>query len=99
MDWLQKLRTAWARGMTITSGYRCPKHPVEAKKEKPGAHAAGMAADIAVANGHEAHALVKLAMENDAQGVALKLKDGQKFIHVDMMPSRPEAPRPAMWEY
>lgn len=99
MDWLQKLRLAWGKGMVITSGYRCPKHPVEAKKSKPGAHASGKAVDIGVANGQEAHALVKLAMELGAQGLAIKLSDGQRFIHVDMMESRPEAPRPACWEY
>lgn len=34
----------------ITSGYRCPKHPIEAAKvaegKKPGNHAEGIAADV-----------------------------------------------------
>jgi zinc D-Ala-D-Ala carboxypeptidase len=99
MSWLQAIRTVWGRPMTITSGYRCPKHPVEAKKARPGAHASGKAVDIAVANGQEAHALVKLAMAMDVLGLAIKLSDGQRFIHLDMMDSRAEAPRPACWEY
>jgi DNA-binding NarL/FixJ family response regulator len=48
--------------MKITSGYRCPKHPIEAKKAAPGAHSTGLACDIGV-SGSEAHQVLLLAME------------------------------------
>mgnify|MGYP003128401199 CR=1 FL=1 len=46
---IQNLRSIYGRGMTISSGYRCPEHPIEARKAEPGAHASGRAVDIAVA--------------------------------------------------
>jgi zinc D-Ala-D-Ala carboxypeptidase len=45
---LQKLRETYGAPMKVTSGYRCPQHPIEAKKARPGAHASGQAVDIGV---------------------------------------------------
>ena len=44
---LQKLRDAYGKPMIITSGYRSPKHSIEAKKSSPGYHTQG-AIDCAV---------------------------------------------------
>ena len=33
---LQELRDAYGKAMTITSGYRSPEHPIEAKTSSPG---------------------------------------------------------------
>ena len=46
IDQLNKLRDIYAKPITISSGYRDPTHPIEAKKKSPGAHASGMACDI-----------------------------------------------------
>ena len=54
---LQKLRTLYGKGMRVTSGYRSPEHPIEAKKDHPGSHTFGQAVDIAV-SGHAAYDLV-----------------------------------------
>jgi hypothetical protein len=49
VDHLQRLRDALRTPIEIISGFRCPKHPLEAsKKAGPGMHAFGIAADILV---------------------------------------------------
>jgi uncharacterized protein YcbK (DUF882 family) len=64
---------------TITSGYRSPQHSIEAKKPKPGTHAQGIAADIAVADGSQRYLVVKHAMALGFSGVAA----AKGFVHVD----------------
>jgi uncharacterized protein YcbK (DUF882 family) len=65
---IQQLRTKYGKPMRITSGYRCPQHPIEARKAAPGAHALGLAADIGV-EGAEAHRILQLAFEMGFTGV------------------------------
>jgi uncharacterized protein YcbK (DUF882 family) len=45
LDVLEALR-AKAGPLKVNSAYRCPQHPVEASKPKPGFHARGLAADL-----------------------------------------------------
>ena len=61
MEMLTELRVAYAKPMRVTSAYRDATHPIEAKKTKPGAHATGKAADIAVERG-EAYEVLKLCL-------------------------------------
>jgi uncharacterized protein YcbK (DUF882 family) len=95
MSKLQALRTAYGKPMTITSGYRCPQHPIEAKKIKPGAHSSGCACDIAV-NGQDAYKLLKLAFVAGFTGIGVNQKTSGRFIHLDTLE---EAPRPNVWSY
>lgn len=92
---LQALRTAYAKPMRITSGFRCAQHPIEAKKAKPGAHASGCACDVG-AEGQDAHRLLKLAFELGFTGIGVQQKGGGRFIHLDTLE---EAPRPNVWSY
>ena len=48
---IDKLREACGFPFIINSGYRSPRHSIEAKKPKPGTHAQGIAADIRVQGG------------------------------------------------
>ena len=48
MEKLTALRAEWNKPMVVNSAYRCTRHPIEARKAKPGAHATGRAVDIAV---------------------------------------------------
>jgi uncharacterized protein YcbK (DUF882 family) len=96
MDKLQAMRTEYGKPMTITSGYRCPQHPVEAKKATPGAHALGLAADIGV-QGAEAHAVLALAMKHGFNGIGVQQKGTGRFIHVDVATN--QLPRPTVWSY
>lgn len=86
---LQQLRTAYGKPLTITSGYRSPKHSIEAKKEKPGTHAQGVAADIAV-NNPDRYIVLKLAFELGFAGIGVD----KNFIHLDS-----SMQRKAVWSY
>ncbi len=96
MDKLQELRTRYGKPMTITSGYRCPKHPAEATKTTPGAHALGLAADIGV-QGAEAYEVLKLAFELGFTGIGVQQKGSGRFIHLDVATT--QLPRPTTWSY
>lgn len=98
MEKLQHLRTVYNKPMTVSSGYRCAQHPIEAAKTEPGAHTTGMAADIAV-QGAEAHRLLQLALEFGFTGIGVQQKGGGRFIHLDTIPAAPEFPRPTVWSY
>ena len=92
---LQALRMAYGKPMRITSGYRCPEHPIEARKEKPGSHAAGYAADIAV-TGEQALRVIEVALRHGIKRIGVNQKGGGRFIHLDTDPDRPS---PAIWSY
>ena len=94
---LQRLRTLYGLPMRITSGYRDPSHPVEARKAATGAHAMGRAADIAV-EGFDAVRLVALAAQVGMTGIGVQQKGTGRFIHVDDAPTS-VLPRPAFWSY
>ena len=96
MDKLQALRTAYGKPMRITSGYRCPKHPVEAKKSVPGAHALGLAADVGV-DGAEAYRILALAFELGFTGIGVQQKGTGRFIHLDVRDG--QLPGPTVWSY
>jgi zinc D-Ala-D-Ala carboxypeptidase len=92
---LQKLRGTYGAPMKVTSGYRCPKHPIEVKKARPGAHASGHAADVAV-RGEEAHRLLKIALEVGFTGIGVQQKGEGRFIHLDDLDNDL---RPTIWSY
>lgn len=79
--------------ITITSGFRCPKHPEEWKKRLPGSHAQGLAADIRVWDGRRRYDIMRLAFEVGMVGVGV----ADRFVHVDA--GHANAARPASWRY
>lgn len=93
---LQTLRTKYGKPMKITSGYRCPQHPIEAKKSVPGAHALGLAADIGV-DGPDAYRVLQLAFELGFTGIGVQQKSTGRFIHLDIRNG--ELPGPTVWSY
>ena len=100
MEVLQAIRRA-VGALTISSGYRCPEHPVEAGKANPGAHTFGRAADISC-SGAKALSVVKMALEYGMEGIGVSQQGKSRFIHLDMM--RPgdaggRFPRPTIWSY
>lgn len=95
MDKLQELRTAYDKPLIITSGFRDPKHPVEAIKTNPGIHTRGEACDIAC-NGQEAFEIIKLAINIGFTGIGIKQKASGRFIHLDTFN---QSPRPNIWSY
>jgi uncharacterized protein YcbK (DUF882 family) len=92
LERLQALRSVYGKPLHITSGYRCPQHPVEAAKAQPGMHATGLAADIGI-SGSEAVALLRLALDAGFRGVGVQQKGNGRFIHVDLREV------PTVWSY
>ena len=43
---LDSIRGELGKPVLVNSWYRCPEHPLEAKKPRPGVHAHGLAADL-----------------------------------------------------
>lgn len=65
----------------ISSGYRCADHPEEAKKEKPGQHHEGIAADILIDTSAQRHALLDCAFRDGRfNGVGI----ANTFVHLDI---------------
>ena len=102
MDKLTSLRADWGQPMTVTSGYRCTAHPIEAKKiasgRNPGAHASGRAVDIAV-QGADAYALLCAALGHGFSGIGIQQKGSARFIHLDDLTTDDGFPRPTIWSY
>ncbi len=90
---LQRLRTEYGRPIIITSGYRDPTHPVEAKKARPGMHSHGIASDIQC-NGPECHRILQLALKHGFTGIGIQQKGNGRFIHLDLRETEP-----TVWSY
>jgi uncharacterized protein YcbK (DUF882 family) len=88
---LDKLREACQFPFVITSGYRSPEHSAEKSKPNgPGMHSRGLAADIAVANGHQRFVLANNAMKMGFRGIGI----AKDFVHVDL-----RASESVLWVY
>ena len=91
---LDLLRANCGFPFVITSGYRSEDHPIEAKKEKAGTHAQGIAADIKVRDGVQRFRIVQEAISLGFSGIGV----ARSFVHVDIRDlDGNEAP--VMWAY
>lgn len=109
MDLLDSLRDMLGQPIVITSGYRCPNHPVEKSKEKSGAHSKGKAADIAVMREDALKVLeIVFAFNQGAKavevpyftGIGIQQKGTSRFIHLDSCTmAEDNLPRPTIWSY
>jgi len=101
IDVVQDIRTETGYPMPVNSGYRCPDHPEEAKKRKPGSHTLGLVSDIGV-SGSTAFAVLQAALaepEVTAIGISQKGKAKNRFIHIGIDPQAEGRPRPWLWSY
>lgn len=95
LDRLQALRTTIGIPFHITSGFRDPTHPAEARKGQPGAHAMGRAADVA-ADGSLKFLILKHAIPLGFTGIGV----AKTFIHLDdILPGEGHMFRPVVWTY
>jgi uncharacterized protein YcbK (DUF882 family) len=92
---LDDLREAYGYPIKLTSTYRSPEHPIEAKKSKPGEHAYGAAVDIACVGGEATFKLVKAAIDVGFTRIGISRKNN--FVHVGI--GYPEAPETTIWTY
>lgn len=94
MKKLQHLRAVFGKPMTVTSGFRHPSHPAEARKQVPGEHTTGRAADIAI-TGPDALRMIKLAIDLGFTRIGVQQKGEGRFIHLGDNPTFP----PGIWSY
>jgi len=90
LDKLDTLRESCGFPFVITSGYRSPNHPIEAKKDVPGTHAQGIAADIKITNAAHRYTIIREALSMGFSGIGV----AGDFIHVDT-----RGTVPVIWTY
>lgn len=94
LDVLQAIRTEYGKPMKVTSGYRHPTHPVEAKKgHSDGEHTKGACADIACENGAERFRLVQIALKHGITRIGI----AKNFLHLGI--GGPGLPNNVIWDY
>lgn len=97
LDLLDSIRVELGVPMRVSSGYRCPSHPIEAAKNQPGVHSTGMAVDI-LCYGSEAFDLIRVAQKHGVKRIGIKQNGNTqtRFIHLDICTDRPT---PTVWSY
>jgi uncharacterized protein YcbK (DUF882 family) len=95
LEKLDQLREVYGYPIKLTSTYRSPDHPIEAKKSKPGEHAYGAAVDIACVGGEATFKLVKSAIEVGFTRIGISRKNN--FVHVGI--GYEGAPPITIWTY
>jgi uncharacterized protein YcbK (DUF882 family) len=96
MEMLQKCRDLYGRPMIVTSAYRHPTHPIEARKAAPGEHAMGLAVDIHV-TGSNALDLIDAALSAGFRRIGVNQNGDMKkrFIHLGASKDLPQG----VWSY
>lgn len=81
---LQELRDHVGKPITVTSGYRCPEHPLS--KSRPASqHVLGLAADIRIHGMEDALEMFEAAETVPAfLGGGIGLYPWENFVHVDV---------------
>lgn len=94
MEKLQAIRKEYGKSMTITSGFRSVKHPIEAKKTNSnGEHTQGFCADVACTNGADRFRLVQLALKHGITRIGI----AKNFLHLGI--GGLGLPNNVIWEY
>lgn len=94
---LLDIRMDYGKPMVISSGFRDPSHPIEAKKERSGEHTFGTAVDVAV-QGVDAMRLLQVALAHGISRVGVKQDNkGTEYLHLGV--GGPGLPNPALWSY
>ena len=95
---LNAIREECGFSFPLSSAYRCPQHPTEARKEVVGAHSHGKAVDI-LCVGENALEVVRVALKHGVQRIGIQQKGGGRFIHLDVCTPEDGFPAPAIWSY
>ena len=96
MGRVQYIRDLMGVPFIVTSAYRHPTHPIEARKAAPGQHTIA-AIDINLADPNKYYDLVTHAIRLQLYGIGINLKGAYKnrFVHLDMRPY----PNRTIWSY
>ena len=92
---LDNLREVYGYPIKITSSYRSPEHPIEARKTKPGEHAHGAAVDMVCVGGEATFKLVEAAIKVGFTRIGISRK--KNFVHVGI--GYEGAPPMTIWTY
>lgn len=108
LDRLESLRMRYGFPMIVSSGHRCPEHPIEKNKPHgPGPHSViendNVTLDVKC-YGKRSFWLVECALNEGYTGIGINQKLGSapsdRFIHIDRAPELlPHRPRPLIWSY
>ena len=98
MERVSALRKQLGFPFIVTSAYRCPEHPIEARKASVGAHTTGKAIDIGV-SGLNAYKLLIGSLNAGFTGIGVQQKGEGRFIHLDNIEASEDRPRPWVWSY
>lgn len=80
VELLDPLRDLCGFPFVITSGYRSPRHSIEAAKASPGVHSQGIAADILITDSAKRYTILKHAFELGFSGIGVH----KTFVHLDI---------------
>lgn len=95
---LNAIREECGFSFALSSAYRSPEHPIEARKEVKGAHTHGKAVDI-LASGENALEIIRVAQKHGIQRIGIQQKGSGRFIHLDACTEDDGFPCPAIWSY
>ena len=96
MDKLWAIRLEFGKPLKISSGYRHPTHPIEAKKgSSTGEHTTGLCCDVAI-QGAEALRLLDIALQHGITRIGVQQKGAGRFIHLGISPKHTN---PTIWSY
>ena len=100
LETLNAIRHECGFSFALSSAYRSPQHPIEARKESGllGAHTTGKAVDI-LANGEKALEIIRVAQKHGIQRIGIQQKGSGRFIHLDGCTEDDGFPCPAIWSY
>ena len=91
---LQAIRSEYGKPMKITSGYRHPTHPVEARKgHANGEHTTGNCADVACDNSQDRFEFVRIALKHGITRIGI----ASNFLHFGIGGN--SLPKNVIWEY
>ena len=91
LDKAQLVRNDAMRGLTVTSGGRCPNHKDELNRTTPADHQNRVGIDIAVRGGLERGQIVKLGLKHGFNAIGI----AKTFVHLGIRNGDPLV----MWVY
>lgn len=96
MDILLAIRIEYGKPLRVTSGFRDPSHPTEARKTSGGEHTKGRCVDFGI-RGAEAVHLLSIALKHGITRIGVNQRGNARFLHLGLGASR--LPNPAIWSY
>lgn len=82
IEFANSLEEAIGTELIITSGYRSPDHPIEAKKKSPGEHTTGLAIDVVAVGGTPVYEIVEAAINLGCKRIGISRKSN--FVHLGL---------------